>query len=72
MVTWFDTKTMEVLARNYDMRYDAGVYDFDVHMEVQMTRVGNYLLPKTLRYIGTWDVVLKKRERGMFTATLSY
>ena len=72
MVTWFDTKTMEVLARNYDMCYDAGVYDFDVHMEVQMTRVGNYLLPKTLRYIGSWDVVLKKRERGMFTATLSY
>ena len=72
MVTWFDTKTMEVLARNYDMRYDAGVYDFDVHMEVQMTRMGNYLLPKTLRYIGTWDVMFKKRERGTFTATLSY
>ena len=72
MVTWFDTKTMDVLARNYDMRYDAGVYDFDVHMEVQMTRAGNYLLPKTLRYIGTWDVAFKKRERGSFTATLTY
>lgn len=70
MVTWFDAKTMEVLARNYDMSYDAGVYDFDVHMEVQMTRFGKYLLPKTLRYIGNWDVVFKKRERGRFTATL--
>ena len=70
MITWFHTKTLEVLARNYDMSYDAGVYDFDVHMEVQMTRFGNYLLPKTLRYIGNWDVVFKKRERGTFTATI--
>ena len=70
MVTWFNTKTMEVMARNYDMSYDAGVYDFDVHMEVQMTKFGKYLVPKTLRYIGNWDVVFKKRERGLFTATL--
>ena len=70
MVTWFSAKTMEVMARNYDMSYDAGVYDFKVHMEVQMTKFGNYLVPKLLRYIGNWDVVLKKRERGMFTATL--
>ncbi|HUR65180.1 MAG TPA: hypothetical protein VMZ03_02415 [Chitinophagaceae bacterium] len=70
MTTWFNTKTMEVMARNYDMSYDAGVYDFEVHMEVQMTKFGDYLVPKLLRYIGNWDVVLKRRERGMFTATL--
>jgi hypothetical protein len=70
MVTWFDAKTMEVLARNYRLSYDAGVYDFDVSMEVQMTKSGDYLVPKTLRYKGNWDVVFKKRERGVFTATL--
>jgi hypothetical protein len=70
MITWFNTKTMEVMARNYDMSYDAGVYDFDAHMEVQMARVGSYLVPKLLRYSGNWDVIFKKRERGMFTATL--
>ncbi|HRG80959.1 MAG TPA: hypothetical protein PLO99_00525 [Chitinophagaceae bacterium] len=70
MVTWFHTKTMEVMARNYDMSYDAGVYDFDVHMEVQMTKFGAYLVPKLLRYTGNWDVVFKKRERSNFTATL--
>jgi hypothetical protein len=70
MITWFNAKTMEVMARNYDMSYDAGVYDFDVHMEVQMTHFGDYLVPKLLRYIGNWDVVFKKRERGFFTATL--
>jgi hypothetical protein len=70
MITWFSTRTMEVMARVYDMSYDAGVYDFVVHMEVEMTRVGSYLVPRTLRYIGNWDVVFKKRERGFFTATL--
>lgn len=70
MVTWFNTRTMEVMARNYDMSYNAGVYDFDVHMEVEMTKFGDYLVPKLLRYIGNWDVAFKKRERGLFTATL--
>ncbi|HLG38527.1 MAG TPA: hypothetical protein VI461_02625 [Chitinophagaceae bacterium] len=70
MITWFNAKTMEVVARNYDMSYKAGVYDFDVHMEVQMTKFGEYLVPKLLRYNGNWDVIFKKRERGTFTATI--
>ena len=70
IATWFNTKTMEIVGRNYDISYDAGVYDFDVHMEVQMTHFGTYLGPKTLYYNGTWDMVFKKRERGVFTATL--
>jgi hypothetical protein len=70
MITWFNIRTMEVMARNYDMSYDAGVYDFDVHIEVKMTKFGNYLVPSLLRYIGNFDVVFKKREKGIFTATL--
>jgi hypothetical protein len=62
---------MEIVARNYDLSYRAGVYDFDVHMEVEMTRFGDLLVPQTLRYKGYWDVALKKKERGVFTATLS-
>lgn len=70
MVTWFNAKTMEIMARNYDLSFNAGVYDFNVHMEVQLTRFGNLLVPKTLRYKGDWNVLFKKRERGVFTATL--
>lgn len=71
MTTWFNTNTMAIVARNYDLSYDAGVYDFNVHMEVQMTQFGNLIVPSVLRYVGTWDVAFKKRERGVFTATLS-
>lgn len=70
MTTWFDTETMEVIARNYEMSYDAGVYDFKVKMEVEMTHFNEYLVPRVIRYNGNWDVMFKKRERGVFTATL--
>ncbi|HTD93966.1 MAG TPA: hypothetical protein VK644_09150 [Chitinophagaceae bacterium] len=70
LITWFDAKTMDVLARNYALSYDAGVYDFDVQIEVQLTKFGDLLVPKLLRYTGNWKVLFKKRERGLFTATL--
>ena len=71
MVTWFDMKTLEVLARNYSLSYKAGIaYDFDVSMEVEMTKFEGYTVPKILRYKGNWNVIFKKRERAIFTATL--
>jgi hypothetical protein len=39
-------------------------------MEVQMTRVNDLLVPQVLRYNGNWKVAFKKREHGIFTATL--
>jgi hypothetical protein len=70
MTTWFDPKTMDVLARNYKLSYNAGVYDFDVDMEVEMTKIDDLLVPQTLRYKGNFSVVFKGRERSEFTATL--
>ncbi len=70
MITWFDMKTLEVLARNYSLSYKAGVYDFDVSMEVEMEKFNGLTVPKILRYKGNWDVIFKKRERAVFTATL--
>jgi hypothetical protein len=40
-------------------------------MKVQMTKVGDLLVPSVLNYNGNWKVIFKKRERGVFTATLS-
>lgn len=71
LTTWFNQKTMEIVARNYDMSYSAGIYDFDIHMQVEMTKVGEYLIPHVLRYKGNWWLLGKGRERGIFTATLS-
>lgn len=70
MTTWFNVDNWDIVARNYDISYNAGVYNFDVNMEVEMTRFEDLLVPKVLRYNGSWGVVLKGKEKGLFTATL--
>lgn len=71
MVTWFDYSNFQVLARNYSLSYGAGVYAFDVSMEVEIAPFKNYMVPTLIRYNGNWKVVMKGKERGVFTATLS-
>jgi hypothetical protein len=70
MVTWFNEKTFEIVARNYSLSYDAGVYDFNVQMQVELSKFGEHLVPSLIRYVGSWKAIFKKRERGIFTATL--
>lgn len=70
MTTWFNDSTFEVVARNYSLSYDAAVYDFKVKMEVQMGRYHGLTVPVLIRYNGNWKAIFKKRERGIFTATL--
>lgn len=68
--TWFDAKDMQIIGRSYDLSYDAGVYDFDVQMEVELNRWKGQAIPTLIRYTGSWKVAWKKRETGFFTATL--
>ncbi len=70
MTTWFNDSTMEVVARKYSLSYGAAVYDFKVDMEVQMTTFNGLTVPALIRYVGNWKAITKKRERGVFTATL--
>lgn len=70
MTTWFNDQTFEVVARNYSLSYRAGVYDFKVQMEVEMTKYGELTVPSLIRYSGNWKAIFKERERGVFTATL--
>jgi hypothetical protein len=70
MTTWFNDSTYEVVARNYSLSFDATVYDFKVSMEVEMSMYKNLTVPSLIRYNGNWKAIFKKRERGIFTATL--
>jgi hypothetical protein len=69
MTTWFRTSDWEIVARNYDLSYNTGIYDFTVRMEVEMTHYKQYLVPSLLRYDGNWKVLFKKREKALFTVT---
>jgi hypothetical protein len=70
MTTWFDYKSFDVLSRTYSLSYKAGIYSFNVDMEVEMARFEDLLVPTVIRYNGQWSVLFKKKERGVFTATL--
>jgi hypothetical protein len=70
MVTWFRSDDFKIMGRNYLLSYNAGVYDFKVDMQIQMTTYKNLVVPALIRYVGNWNVAFKKRERGIFTATL--
>jgi hypothetical protein len=39
-------------------------------MEVELAHFGEFLVPVLLKYHGNWDLVFKKRERSVFTATV--
>lgn len=70
MTTWFNSKTLDIIGRNYSLSYNAGVFDFNVEMQVQLEKFGDLLVPKVLRYKGDWGVIFKPQERAAFTATL--
>lgn len=71
MTTWFDYQTMDVVSRTYSLSYSAGIYSFNVYMEVDLSRYKTLLVPTVIRYNGEWRVFPKKKEKGVFTATLS-
>lgn len=70
MTTWFKEDDLKIMGRQYSLSYNAGVYDFHVEMQVEMTTFKEFTLPSLIRYKGDWNVAFKKRERGIFTATL--
>lgn len=70
MSTIFDVLTLDVLERSYSLSYKAGLYDFDVHMQVELKHINGLLVPTVMRYSGNWSILFKKRERATFTATL--
>lgn len=71
MTTWFDYQTMDVISRTYSLSYSAGIYSFNVYMEVDLSRYKTWLVPTVIRYNGDWRVFPKQKERGVFTATLT-
>lgn len=68
LITYFNKETMEIVGRKYSLSYKTMVFDFNVRMNVQMTKKDDLLLPALITYSGTWNVPFKKRETAEFTA----
>lgn len=71
LITYFNKETMEIVGRKYALSYKTMIFDFKVRMNVQMTKLGDLLLPALITYSGTWNIPFKKRETADFTAKFS-
>ncbi|MFK8103042.1 MAG: hypothetical protein AB8G15_10975 [Saprospiraceae bacterium] len=65
--TYFDRTNFQVIARNYQLNYNSALFDFNVKMEIELTKWKDKYIPHHIYYDGFWDVPLKKRETGKFT-----
>ncbi len=66
MRTWFDQKSMQVIAREYRIAHRSLILDFDISILVDNTVVGGELVPTFVRYDGDWDIPFHKRELVRF------
>ena len=65
--TYFDKETFQVIGRDYRLQHSAGIYQFDVSMNIELFKRGEKYYPKTIHYNGYWNVPIKKREAANFT-----
>lgn len=65
--TFFEKSNLQVIGRKYDLTYQ-GIVDFDVHMEVELTKIGPDYFPKVVKYNGIWNIPTKKAENARFEA----
>jgi len=69
--TYFDKETFNVIARNYTLAY-FGIFDFDVTMQVEVDKIGDYYFPIWIRYDGFFKVPTQKRETAVFESRFTY
>lgn len=62
LTTYFDKDTHEVLSRDYHLVNHSILFDFDITMKVENTRLGGWLVPEFIKYSGFWDIPFKKPE----------
>ena len=68
LITYFNKDNFEIVGRKYSLSYKTWVFDFDVKMDVQMTKKNDLMVPALVTYDGSWNVPFKKRETASFIA----
>lgn len=62
LTSYFNIETMEVMKREYHMKYKSLLFEFDVKIDVDLEKIGDALVPVLITYSGFWDVSMKKPE----------
>lgn len=70
LTTYFEKGSLNILGRDYHLKYHSGIYSFDVRMHIDMAPFNGNLLPSVVQYDGSWKIPMKKRERCQFEMKL--
>jgi len=68
--TYFAKDNMQILYREYRLKYKTLAYDFDVDMKINLTKIGDNYFPINIKYNGNWHVLFKKRENCKFSTKI--
>jgi len=67
--TYFRKADFQVMGRNYQLKYNAALYEFDLTMVIKLGIVENKYVPILIQYDGFWDLPFYKKESSKFTLT---
>jgi len=67
--TYFAKDNLQIVARDYYLYYYGALFDFDVRMNVELTKFGALYVPEKIEYDGFWDIPVRKPEIAKFTLT---
>lgn len=68
LTTYFEKSSLDIVSRNYHMAFDQRLYDFDIHIQVDLSPIDDDYFPSYIKYDGYWDLLFKKPETCIFEA----
>ena len=71
LITFYDRRTMNIIARSYALKDITPLFSFDMSMFIELNYNFGEYLPATIKYNGEWDVPFKKTERIKFKMSCS-
>lgn len=66
LITFYDRRTMKIIARTYALKDKTAMFSFDIKMFIELKYEFHEYLPVKIKYNGEWDVPFKKGERIKF------
>lgn len=67
MISYFDQESMNVVMREYTLKNNVFLFDFDIKIQVFNQIINGIPVPKKMVYDGEWSVIFKKAEIIQFT-----
>jgi len=67
LTSYFNQETMQIMEREYHMKYNSALFQFNVRIRVTLDLIKEELVPTDIAYSGFWDVPTKKAEYIAFT-----